>query len=40
MPSRMVYAIIEEVIRSVARKVGGVWVDPNEVVFLYDEGSF
>src|SRR5687768_8237371 len=34
------YAFLEEVVRSVAREVGGVWVDPNGTAYFHDEGSF
>ena len=34
------YAFLEEVVRSVARKVAGVWVDPNGVTYFHNEGSF
>ena len=34
------YAFLEEVVRSVTRKVGGVWVDQNGLVYFHDEGNF
>ena len=34
------YAFLEEVVRSVARAVGGVWVDPNGSAYFHNEGSF
>ena len=34
------YAFLEEVVRSVAREVGGVWVDPNGLAYFHNEGSF
>ena len=34
------YAFLEEVVRSTARAVGGVWVDPDGAVYFHDEGSF
>ena len=34
------YAFLEEVVRSVARTVGGVWVDPSYEAYLHNEGSF
>ena len=34
------YDFLEEVVRSVAREVGGVWVDPNGFAYFHDEGSF
>ena len=34
------YAFLEEVVRSVAREVGGVWVDSYGFAYFHDEGSF
>ena len=34
------YAFLEEVVLSVARTVGGVWVDPNGLAYFHNEGSF
>ena len=34
------YTFLEEVVRSVAREVGGVWVDPNGFAYFHNEGSF
>ena len=34
------YAFLEEVVRSLAREVGGVWVDPNGTAYFPNEGSF
>lgn len=34
------YAFLEEVVRSVAREVGGVWVDANGLAYFHNEGSF
>jgi hypothetical protein len=34
------YAFLEEVVRSVAREVGGVWVDPDGLAYFHNEGSF
>jgi hypothetical protein len=34
------YAFLEQVVRSVARQVSGVWVDSNGSAYKHDEGSF
>lgn len=34
------YTFLEELIRSLAREVGGVWVDPSGSVYFHDQGSF
>ena len=34
------YAFLEEVVRSVARAVGGVWVDQYGSAYFHNEGSF
>ena len=34
------YAFLEEVVRSLARQVGGVWVDPYGSPYFHNEGSF
>lgn len=34
------YSFLEEVVRSVAREVTGVWVDPSGSAFIHNEGPF
>jgi hypothetical protein len=34
------YAFLEEVVRSLARKSAGVWVDPYGAAYPYDQGTF
>jgi len=34
------YAFLEEVVRSVARKVAGVWIDPSGSAYFHNEGTF
>ena len=34
------YTFLEELVRSLAREVGGVWVDSGGSVYFHDQGSF
>jgi len=34
------YAFLEEVVRSIAREVAGVWVDPSGSAYIHNEGRF
>ena len=34
------YKMLEDVVRSLAKSTGGVWVDPNGVAYFYSEGQF
>ena len=34
------YAFLEQVVRSLAEKSAGVWVDPGGDAYLYDQGTF